>query len=152
MQFTRYIFPVIALVATALLTVSCDEDPTDALKSIIKDDLGYVPRISSFTLVQPASTTVPAGSNITLDLRYWSEGTIKDIQFYQIMNGAEVQVGQHAYAPAYSKITRTDSLRYTYLVPGDLSSGTAFSIQARVTNAGLEQYPAKSALLNFKIE
>jgi hypothetical protein len=148
----KYILSFLMCICTLVIVTSCDEDPGDALKAIIKDDLGYVPRIAGFTLVQPGTTTVPAGQNIVLDLRFWSEGQIKDIQFYRIDGATETKIGEQAYAPAYSKVTRTDSLRFTYQMPADLESGATYSIQARVTNTGLEQYPTKSALLNLKVE
>lgn len=135
-----------------LVFSACDEDPTDALQEIIKEDLGYVPRITSFTLVTPASTTVPVGSSVTFDLRYWSEGSIKDIQFWMIQGATETRIAEQNYAPAFSKITRTDSLRFTYQIPGTLDAGSQFSVQARVANVGLETYPAKSALLNFTLQ
>jgi hypothetical protein len=124
---------------------ACDEDPTDDLNDIIKDDLGYVPKIARFTLIAPATSTVPAGSNVSVDLRYWSEGTISNVQFFLVQGTTETKITEQPYAPAFSKITKTDSLIFTYQVPA-LASGTAFSIQARVINEGLEDYPTKSAV------
>ena len=140
-----------AAVVVVFMLTSCEEDPTDDLMELVKEDKGYVPKISAFTMVTPA-TTVPAGASVTLDLRYWSEGTINKVQFWTITGGVESQVDELPYAKAYSKVTKTDSLRYDYVVPADLVSGTTFSLQARVTNAGLEEYPTKSALINLKVE
>jgi hypothetical protein len=148
----RYIYRTcFAAAVLIIMLTSCEEDPTDDLMELVKEDKGYVPKISAFTMVTPAAT-VPAGSSVTLDLRYWSEGTINNIQFWTISGGVESQVDELPYAKAYSKVTRTDSLRYNYVVPADLVSGTTFSLQARVTNAGLEEYPTKSALINLKVQ
>lgn len=143
---------ILSFLVIVIAFSSCDEDPTDALKDIIKDDLGYVPKISSFTLKAPASTTVPEGSQLSFDLRYWSEGTISDVQFWLIQGTDESMINEQDYSPAYSHVTRTDSLLFNYQIPAELTSGETFSIQARVTNEGLEQYPAKSALVNFKVQ
>ncbi|WP_205503475.1 hypothetical protein [Rufibacter psychrotolerans] len=134
------------LLAFAFGFSACDEDPTQDLEDIIKEDLGYVPRIATFRLVTPASTAVPPGTNLSFDLRYWSEGQIKDIQFYMIMGTQETKIGEVPYQPAYSNITRTDSLLFNYQVPADIARGSAFSIQARVANQGLEQYPARASV------
>jgi hypothetical protein len=140
----------LTLAVMAFAFVACDEDPTDDLKDIIKEDLGYVPKIARFTLITPATSTVPSGSNVSVDLRYWSEGTIENIQFFLIEGTTETKIAEQPYAPAFSKITKTDSLIFTYQVPA-MASGTAFSIQARVINDGLEDYPTKSSLA-FKIQ
>lgn len=129
-----------------LTFASCDKSPTEDLEDIIKEDLGYVPKIATFTLLDPASTDVQPGTDCTFDLRYWSEGQISDIQFYLIIAGEETQIGQQDYVPAYSEVTRTDSLIFNYQIPASLQPGTSFSIQARVTNQGLEQYPAMAAI------
>lgn len=154
-KFNKHIFILLGVIATTFGIVACDEEPTDALMEIIEEDLGYVPRIARFTMVQPtpagATTTVAAGATLVFDLRYWSEGTIKDIQFYRIEGANETKIGEVPYAKAFSKITLTDSLRWTYQAPA-LASGTTFSIQARVSNTGLENYPARSANINLKIE
>jgi hypothetical protein len=136
----------ILLAVLAFSFFSCDEDPTDALKEIIKEDKGYVPKIARFTMVAPSgTTTVAAGANLNFDLRYWSEGTIKDVQFWLINGTTETKLSEQAYTPAYSKITRTDSLIYAVQAPA-LASGTSFSIQARVANVGLEDYPTRAAV------
>jgi hypothetical protein len=124
---------------------SCDEDPTDDLYDIIKEDLGYVPKISQWRLIAPAAPTVPAGSNLTFDLRYWSEGQIDEAQFYLIVGTDTSLISEVDYAPAYSKVTKTDSLIFSYQAPA-LASGTNFSVQSRVTNVGLENYPATSVV------
>ncbi|GGK84339.1 hypothetical protein ACD591_13445 [Rufibacter glacialis] len=134
------------LLAVVFTFSSCDKDPTEDLEEIIKEDLGYVPKIAAFRLVTPASTAVPPGTNLTMDLRYWSEGQIKDIQFFMIRGTQETKIGESPYTPAYSKVTRTDSLLFTYQVPTTIARGSTFTIQARVTNQGLEQYPARATL------
>lgn len=133
------------LAALVLALGACDEDPTDDLRDIIREDLGYVPKISQFRLLTPTSP-VPAQSNLTFDLRYWSEGNIEDVKFFQIVGTDTTQIGEVAYAPAYSNVTKTDSLIFNYQVPASLTSGTNFSIQARVANVGLEEYPTLSTL------
>lgn len=145
----KKIFSLIAffLLAFGFALTSCDKDPTEDLEEIIKTDLGYVPKISTFRLVNPANvTTVAPGANITFDLRFFSEGKIRDIQFYMIMGAQETKIGESAYSPAYSKITRTDSLLFNYQVPANLAAGITFTIQARVANEGLELYPARAAV------
>jgi hypothetical protein len=135
----------IVLAVLAIACFACDEDPSDDLNAIIKEDKGYVPKIARFTMVAPAGTTVAAGANLNFDLRYWSEGTIKDVQFWLINGTTETRIAEQAYAPAYSKVTRTDSLMFTVQAPA-LASGTSFSVQARVSNEGLEDYPTKAAV------
>jgi hypothetical protein len=145
-NFIKVNIIIVGVLLSVSLLSSCEEEPTDALKDIIKTDLGYVPRIARFTKTSPAGTTVPVGSSLNFDLRYWSEGTINDIQFYLIVGTTETQLADIAYTTAFSKITRCDSLLFNYQLPVSLVSGTDFSIQARVANVGLEQYPARSAI------
>lgn len=122
---------------------SCDVGPTDALQDIIKEDLGYIPVITNFVLSNPtASDSAPeAGTNCTFDLRYWSEGEIDRIQFWVKIGSAEPQrLDEIPYKPAFSNITKTDSLLYNYTIPSEIEAGTVVSMEARITNTNLPNY------------
>lgn len=149
MKKIHKIVPILFL-SLAFGLYSCDEDPTDALQEIIKEDKGYLPVISKFTLVSPGTTTVQPGAQRKVDLRYWSEGEIEAVQFWMVKGEEETLISEQAYSPAYSFVTRTDSLIFNYTVPATMQVGDEFAIQARVINEGLEEYPA-SASINLKV-
>lgn len=123
---------------------ACDVAPTDALMEIIREDLGYIPVIANFTLASPtASATAPtAGTNCTFDLRFWSEGEIERIQFWVKVGAADpVMVEERPYAPAFSNITKTDSLLLNYTIPATVPVGTVVGMEARVTNRNVPNFP-----------
>ena len=147
-------YALLLFVLTAGLLWACDEDADQPLKNIIKEDLGYLPVIASFALASPtpaagtAPTPVKPGTACTFDLRYWSEGPIDRVQFSSRV-GATATPGfiyDQGYAPAYSNITRTDSLRVAYTVPADAAAGTRIRVEARVTNVDLADYPRTAAV------
>lgn len=124
---------------------ACDEEPTQALEDIIKEDKGYLPVIAKFSLVSSDAPVVQPGMETTFDLRYWSEGDIEDIQYWLLQDDSETMIGEQAYSPAYSKVTRTDSLLFHYTLPATLQPGDTIFIEARVHNVGLEEYPATAS-------
>ena len=146
-KIKTYAFLLLAL--TAGLLGACDQDANEPLKEIIKNDLGYLPVIASFTIVSPtpaagtAPTPVKPGAVCTFDLRYWSEGQIDQVQLQSRLGttGAFSTVYAQEYTPAYSTITRSDSLRLNYTVPVDATAGTRIRVEARVTNVDLADYP-----------
>jgi hypothetical protein len=136
-----YSLLVFALLAGVL--GACDKEADQALKDIIKQDLGYLPVISSFTLVSPAPANVRPGATVTLDLRYWSEGQIDRVQLSSRRGtaGTPALIYDQNYTPAYSRVSRTDSLRVNYTIPADVAAGTRIRMEASVVNVGLPDYP-----------
>src|SRR5687768_11499666 len=101
MKNINKLYPLLFL-SVILAMVACDEEPTEDLRAIIKEDLGYVPKISQFRLITPATSPVPAQSNLAFDIRFWSEGDIDDIKFYQIVGVDTTLISELSYSPAYS--------------------------------------------------
>src|SRR5690554_3145479 len=99
----KYTAVILALMAFA----GCDEEPTDALEEIIKEDKGYLPVIATFTLTDPDDPVITPGQTTTFDLRYWSEGVVSEIEFWMIRDEAETLIEEYDYTPAYSDVTRT---------------------------------------------
>jgi hypothetical protein len=145
-KLTIYPLLVVALLAVGL--GACDREADQDLKDIIKQDLGYQPVIASFTLVSPAPAAVKPGTTCTFDLRYWSEGQIDQVRLLSRVGptGAFSTVYEQGYTPAYSTISRTDSLRLNYTVPADATAGTRIRVEARVTNVDLADYPRTAAV------
>ncbi len=147
-------YALLLFVLAAGLLGACDQDADQALKDIIKQDLGYLPVIASFTLTSPvqatgtAPTPVKPGAACTFDLRYWSEGQIDRVQLSSRMGttGTPSFIYDQGYAPAYSSITRTDSLQVTYTVPADVPAGSRIRVEAQVTNVDLTDYPRTAAV------
>ncbi len=147
-------YALLLFVLAAGLLGGCDEDADQPLKDIIKEDLGYLPVIASFSLASPtpaagtAPTPVKPGTACTFDLRYWSEGQIDRVQLSSRLGVTATPsfIYDQGYAPAYSSITRTDSLRVTYTVPADAAAGTRIRVEARVTNVDLADYPRTAAV------
>ncbi len=147
-------YALLLFVLAAGLLGACDRDADQDLKDIIKQDLGYLPVIASFTLTSPtpaagtAPTPVKPGAVCTFDLRYWSEGQIDQVQLQSRLGttGAFSTVYAQEYTPAYSTISRTDSLRLNYTIPADATAGTRIRVEARVTNVDLADYPRTAGL------
>ncbi|MFP4293399.1 MAG: hypothetical protein ACLFQ0_17310 [Cyclobacteriaceae bacterium] len=132
-----------------LLTVACDEDSDQVLKDIIKEDLGYLPVITSFSLSSPSATAVQAGSSLTFDLRYWSEADIREIRLLSAVGDAEpTLIDTFPYESAYSSVSRTDSLMMNYQLPANLPSGTEIRFDAVVINEN-ENSRTRSASLTI---
>lgn len=91
-----------------------------------------VPMIASFTT---SDEDYSSGAEITLDLRYWSNDDIEQIDFFaQVEGHPELDdLRVIPYEEAYSELSRTDSLLITYTVP-DVPSGTDFGFQVVVKN------------------
>lgn len=146
MKTLTKIYPLVILALMACLT-SCDEEPTEALEEIIKEDLGYLPVIASFNMVSPDASEVQAGTTVTFDLRFWSEGNIAEIQYWLVSDGDEALLEEQAYTPAYSTVSRTDSALFNFTVPASLQAGDEITVQARVINEGLEEYPTSASII-----
>jgi hypothetical protein len=134
------------LVSVICCLASCDEEPTAALEDIIKEDLGYMPVIATFELISPDEPEVEPGMNASFDLRFWSEGDIDKIEYWMIEGEDETMIGEQAYSPAYSMVSRTDSALFNFTVPASLQAGDTIAVQARVFNEGLEEYPATASV------
>lgn len=134
-----YCLALLTLVAVA--TTSCDIGPTDALMDIIKEDKGYIPVIANFTLSSPAPAQALPGTECRFDLRFWSEGEIDKIRFWVKVGSADaVQVQESDYSPAFSNVSKTDSLLFNYTIPNNVVAGTIIGVEARVTNQNLPDY------------
>ncbi|MDT0677970.1 hypothetical protein [Autumnicola musiva] len=90
------------------------------------------PVIASFTT---ADGDYSPGSEITLDLRYWSNDSIEQVDFFAQVDGHPEldDLRVFPYEEAYSALSRTDSLLIDYTVP-NVPSGTEFEFQVVVRN------------------
>ena len=132
LKFPQIYLPFLAI---ALVVTSCEEnDPDQWLKENIQI-VGKLPVIASFGVVAPQTTTVPAGSTVNLDLRYWSDDPVDKINLYATVGtGAKQTISSTTYQPAFSNVSKTDSLRLPYTVPAGLASGTSIKVDAEVLN------------------
>ncbi|EIM73804.1 hypothetical protein A3SI_17187 [Nitritalea halalkaliphila LW7] len=137
---------VLALSLASLSLVACDIDPTQPLRDIIREDLGYLPVVAGWSLRTPAAAELRPGANATLDLRFWSEGEIDRIRLFVTVNGSETMVEEKAYSPAYSEITRTDSLLFSYTVPQTAAVGSPIIFRSEVINRDLPDFPVGRSL------
>ena len=129
------IFSIIIMFAVLAVFAACDEDADHELENIIKEKGGYFPVISSLSLEMPDEEANP-GETLTLDLRYWSQGEMESIVLMEALDdGALSEVDRVDYQPAYSSVTRTDSLLLNYQVPSNLSDTTAVKLKVQVINA-----------------
>lgn len=140
---TKYLVIIIAV----LSFTACEEEANQPLLDIINEDLGYIPVISSFSLAAPSSSAVMPGDDCTFDLRYWSEGNLSDIEFWLVDEIDQTLIEAFDYSPAYSNVTKTDSLLFDFTVPPLYQPGDTFYIEARVRNEGLEDYPTTAEVM-----
>ncbi|MCO4294271.1 hypothetical protein NF867_15525 [Solitalea sp. MAHUQ-68] len=123
-----YLF-LIAVSSIAL--VSCEKDADQWLQ----DNVTVIGKYANIAKFSAPSATAAAGSKIKLDLRYWSEDPIDKINLKDsIGTAAKKQVFTTAYSPAYSAITKTDSLIIEYTVPAGLAPKTVILLEAEVVN------------------
>lgn len=125
---------VIKILLIGMMSVgitSCYSDDT-WLEENTEETGRSVPLIASFTT---ADEDYYPGSEITLDLRYWSNDQIAQVDFFAQVEGHpdldDLRV--FPYEEAYSAESRTDSLLITYIVP-NVPSGTEFGFQVVVKN------------------
>lgn len=147
------IFAIYTLLTISIGWSSCDVGPTDALMEIISEDLGFIPVISSFTLASPtASENTPTpGTNCVFDLRFWSEGELESIEFWQRIDSGDLElIATREYTPAFSNISKTDSLLFNYTIPSNVPAGTVIGMEARVFNRDLPDFPV-SRVVNVTV-
>lgn len=139
----KYIKKYIAIAVVAMgIFTACDIAATDPLMDIIKEDKGFIPVVAGWTMRTPAPTALTPGANAVFDLRFWSEGEIDKIRFFvKIGNEDNRMVSEQNYVPAYSNISRTDSLLINYTIPTTVAVGTPVVFRAEVTNRNLPNYP-----------
>ena len=141
------IFSIIIMFAVLAVFAACDEDADHELENIIKETGGYFPVISSLSLEMPDEEANP-GETLTLDLRYWSQGEMESIVLMEALDdGALSEVDRVDYQPAYSSVTRTDSLLLNYQVPSNLSDTTSVKLKVQVINLN-ELTKADSVIFN----
>lgn len=110
---------------------SCYED-NNWLEENVEETGRSFPLIASFTT---ADEDYSPGSEITLDLRYWSNDDIEQVDFFAQVEGySELDdLRVYPYEEAYSALSRTDSLIIKYTVP-NVPSGTRFGFSVVVKN------------------
>ena len=110
---------------------SCYNDDT-WLEENMEETGRSVPLIASFT---SADQSFAPGTEITLDLRFWSNDPIEQIDFFAQVEGYPEldDLRVIPYEEAYSALSRTDSLLIRYTIP-DVPSGTDFGFQVVVKN------------------
>jgi hypothetical protein len=128
-------FLMIAAAAVALS--ACEQEPDKWLQENIQEGRGYFPVIASASVTAPALTDVKPGSEVTVDLRYWSRDPIQEVRLYARPGATAVEtlVSTTPYTPAYSEVSRTDSMLLKYAVPADLVPAKgALRLRAEVVN------------------
>lgn len=123
------------MLAGSMLLQACEKDADQWLKDNITI-IGKVPVIAGFSIRPSQSDNkVPAGQNIKLDLRYWSEDPIDKIELRSMVGtgGSYQLVSSVPYQAAYSNISKTDSLLFDYTVP-NVAVGTAINMEITVIN------------------
>lgn len=115
-----------------LIGVSSCYDDDNWLDKNMEETGRSVPLIASFT---SADKEFPPGATITLDLRYWSNDEIEQVDFFaQVKGKPELDdLRVYPYEPAYSARSRSDSLLIKYTVP-NVPKGTDFGFQVVVRN------------------
>lgn len=141
------IYNLIMIMAALAVFAACDEEADHELQNIIQETRGYFPVISSFSMEMPDEEVNP-GESLTLDLRYWSQGEMESIVLMEALDGGSLsEVNRVNYQPAYSAVTRTDSLLLNYQVPANLSDTTSVKLKVQVINAN-ELTKADSVIFN----
>ncbi|GGW86033.1 hypothetical protein [Salegentibacter mishustinae] len=115
----------------AITAISCYSDDL-WLEENVEETGRSTPIIASFTT---SDEDYSSGSEITLDLRYWSNDSIEQVDFFAQVDGHPEldDLRVFPYEEAYSELSRTDSLLINYTVP-DVPSGTEFEFQVVVRN------------------
>lgn len=140
---------IAAFIAMIVFSACKKNDPDQWLKDNITI-IGKVPVVAGFTVKPPQTTNVAAGTNVQLDLRYWSDDPIDKINLRSTVGAnAQALVSTTPYQKAYSLVSRTDSLLLGYQVPGDLAKGTSVVMEIEVVN---KNTLTKKATLTLKIQ
>lgn len=118
-----------------ILLSSCKKNDADQWLKDNIEVIGKIPVITSLAVVPPQTVSVQAGSVVNLDLRYWSEDEIDQINFRDSVGTTVKKLFLNKpYQKAYSTVSRTDSLLAPYQVPAGLASNTKIIIEAEVVN------------------
>lgn len=139
-----------AVTAAILLFSACKKNAPDQWLQDNIDIIGKVPVVASFAVKPPQTANVTSGSNVQLDLRYWSDDPIDKINLTaKVGVAAQQPVSTTPYQKAYSSASKTDSLLISYPVPSGLAVGTAIVVEVEVVN---KNTLTKKATLNLKVQ
>lgn len=147
MKLKRYKLLFFPIALAAIIAGCKKDDPNQFLKDNV-NIVGYNPVIASFTA--PGTQAQTPGSTIKLDLRYWSDDPIDKINLNaKVGNGASTGVLSVPYQPAYSAVSKTDSLNLQYQIPTGTPTGTTIVLEAQVVN---KNALTVSSTINLKVQ
>jgi hypothetical protein len=76
-----------------------------------------------------------AGSDLNIELQYFSESPIKEVNLYSTVGtGARTKVFTKAYTPSFSSTKRLDTLMVPYQVPANATSNTGIKLDFEIVN------------------
>ncbi len=142
---------ILFVAAAAGMLMACEQEPDQWLQDNIQEGRGYFPVVASLAVASPASTsTLKPGDPVTLDLRYWSLDPIQEVRLYAKpgANAPETLVATTPYVPAYSTVTRTDSLLLNYQLPAGITPPATVTLRTEVVN---QNTLTKSSSVNINL-
>jgi hypothetical protein len=79
--------------------------------------------------------TITIGSSISVELQYFSESPIKEVNLYATVGaGARTAVYNKPYTPSFSAIKRLDTLMVPYTVPTGTVTATGIKLEYEIVN------------------
>ncbi|GGK70747.1 hypothetical protein ACD591_04260 [Rufibacter glacialis] len=122
-------FYLCGLALSGLSLTACYDEPDFIADNTTPTGVGSAP-VSANELFDLATNTAIStannantrqyapGTEIRYELQFFSESPVKEINVYQTVGaGARTKVKTYPYAPAFSKVDRTDTLVVSYTVP-----------------------------------
>lgn len=131
----------IALIASSFTFIACEKSKDFIADNTIPTGVGSRPvstnplRIVTATPVRDLNNaTLASGTTFQTEVQFFSEGPVKEINFYATVgNAAKTKVATYPYKAAFSQIKRTDTLLVPYTVPA-ATSGTSIKLDYELVN------------------
>lgn len=126
-KMNKYIIILISF----FLAQACYEEPDFWLDQNIKEGGTYYPVIQSLTISPSSGTGFKSGQSVEIALQYWSRDEVKELQYYQIVNGVETLLGSEPYQDSFDAESEAQLFKYTTTLP-TADSGTQVTYKVSV--------------------
>ncbi|GLR15648.1 hypothetical protein [Portibacter lacus] len=146
---TKYILRNLAFLFLIAFTVSSCYKESDWLGDNTTTEGKHFPVIAGITILDEMDT-YPVGTNIQIDLDFWSLDEISTIKLYQTIGGGETtEVKSYPFVSNFQEDSQTDELIMDYQIPSITEESVSIRLDVEVINVnGLTRNSVDSGTAN----
>lgn len=141
----KHIILYLFLITTA---ISCYDAEEFWLDENIKEGGTYYPVIQTLTITPGSGDFFESGKEINIALQYWSRDEVKEIKYYQTVDGVETLIDTKPYTPSFDPVSEAELFNYTTTLPS-VDSGSSVGYRVSVTTVfDLSRESSKTVTVN----